>query len=85
MSTENPNLDDICRDVGGLIFGRWKSEATREFQGSAYLWKGADAQKAFEFEYIKGKYDRFLEARSPKPEVRDVRGQVEIPYRGEHD
>lgn len=52
----NPTLDEICDAIGIITFSRWKNEARKEFESSQYLYKGADAQHAYEYEIILRKY-----------------------------
>lgn len=62
----NPTLDEICDELGIIIFSRWKAEANREWRASEYFSKGADAKHAFEYSYVLKKYNDFREMKRAK-------------------
>ena len=79
-------LDQICDEVGIITFSRWKAEAIRHCNENPYLSRTADACKACRYEYIVNKYSAFQEARKASQMAsREVLGQEDLGYRGEHD
>lgn len=58
-------LETILDEVGITVFNRWQIEADRGFRSSEYADKGAYAKHAFEYEFIRKKYNSLKESQKP--------------------